>query len=223
MMKLLALRRLLYRKRVQGTALQNCWSRPLPSTGSSWHRVSYLVVDAEMSSLDVSEGELLSVGWVLVEDGAIALSSARHHLIQPERSVGQSATIHHLRDCELDGAQTREAVLQHFLEAAAGRVLVAHNAALDLAYLNRVSRREFAAPILMPVVDTLIQEQRLIQRREQAIKPGDLKLSACRARYNLPDFTAHNALSDALATAELLLAMARHRSGDQPISLRQLM
>ena len=219
----LRLRRLLYAKRVAGTALQACWRKPLPSTGTDWRRVSFLAVDAEMSSLDVNEGELLSVGWVCVENGAIALSSARHYLIRAEKSVGQSATIHSLRDCEFDEADTREEVLARFLEAAAGRILVFHNAALDLAFLNTVSRREFDTPVLLPAIDTLVQEQRLLQRREVPIQQGDLRLQACRDRYNLPQFPAHNALLDALATAELLVAMARHRSSGREFPLSQLL
>lgn len=219
----LSLRRLRYRRRVAGTALEQCWQVPLPSTGTDWRRVSFLVVDAEMSSLDVNEGELLSVGWVCVDGGSIALNTARHYLVKPQRSVGQSAAIHSLRDCELGDALAGEEVLGLFLEAMAGRVLVAHNAELDLAYLNRVSRAAFNAPVLMPVVDTLRQEQGLLNRREQPIKPGDLRLQACRERYNLPPFHGHNALLDALATAELLIAMAAQRSAGQVFSLRQLM
>ncbi len=223
MMWKLRLRRQLYSRRVAGTALQDCWHKPLPSTGTDWRRVSFLVADAEMSSLDVNDGELLSVGWVCVENGSIALSSAEHYLIRPENSVGQSATIHHLRDCELEDAGTREEVLVRFLKVAAGKVLVFHNAALDMAYLNGLSRKEFNAPILMPVVDTLIQEKNLLQRREQPIMSGDLRLQACRDRYNLPQFPAHNALLDALATAELLIALARHRSKGQDFELANLL
>lgn len=219
----LRLRRLVYHRRVAGTALQACWRKPLPSTGTDWRQVSFLVVDAEMSSLDVDEGELLSTGWVVVESGSIALGSAEHYLIRPQQSVGQSATIHNLRDCELEGASSGEEVLAHFLAAAAGRVLVFHNAALDMAFLNRVSRREFKAPILMPVVDTLVQERRLLQRREVPIKSGDLRLQACRDRYNLPQFPAHNALLDALATAELLVALARQRSQGREFALSNLL
>ena len=219
----LRLRRALYARRVVGSALQKCWRAPLPSTGTDWRRVSFLVVDAEMSSLDVNEGELLSVGWVCVDNGAIALDSARHYLIKARRSVGQSATIHNLRDCELSDGDTQAEVQARFLEAAAGKVLVFHNAALDLSYLNQVSRQQFNAPILLPAVDTLVQEQRLMQRRDIPIKPGDLRLQACRDRYNLPAYPAHNALLDALATAELLLAMAMHRSGGKAFSLGQLL
>lgn len=218
----LRLRRRLYTRRVAGTALQRCWQVPLPYTSRDWRQVSFLVVDAEMSSLDVNEGELLSVGWVVIENGAIALDSARHYLIKAENSVGQSAVIHYLRDCELSEANTRAEVLARFLEAAAGKVLVFHNASLDMAFLNSVSRREFDAPILMPCVDTLVREHKLLNRREVPIKSGDLRLQACRDRYNLPPYPAHNALLDALATAELLIAHAKHRSAGQKLSLGEL-
>lgn len=216
-------RRLAYSRRVSGTALQTCWQVPLPSTSTDWRKVSFLVADAEMSSLDTNTGELLSVGWVIVENGSIVLSTAEHHLIRAENSVGQSATIHNLRDYDLMDAETREQVLSHFLKVAAGKVLVFHNASLDLAFFNKVSRRYFNAPMLMPVVDTLLQEESLLRRRGQAIKPGELRLQACRSRYNLPHFHGHNALLDALATAELLIAMAARRSAGKPFSLGQLL
>ncbi len=219
----LRLKRMAYGRRVAGTALQRCWQAHLPSTSSDWRAVSFLVVDGEMTSLDVNKGELLSVGWVEVSDGAIDLGSAEHHLIRNEASVGQSATIHHLRDYDLVDADTRERVLNRFLEVAAGKVLVFHNAALDVAFLNKISRREFSAPILLPVVDTLLQEEALLRRRDIAIQPGALRLQACRDRYGLPHFHGHNALLDALATAELLLAMAAHRSAGKAFTLDQLL
>ena len=219
----LRLRRLAYSRRISGTALQASWQAPLPSTSSDWRKVSFLVVDAEMSSLDVNTGELLSVGWVQVDGGSIDLSTAEHHLIRAEQSVGQSATIHNLRDYDLIDADTKDRVLARCLEVAAGKVLVFHNASLDLAFFNKVSRREFNAPILMPVVDTLLQEEALLRRRDKPIKPGDLRLQACRDRYNLPHFHGHNALLDALATAELLIALASHRSAGRELTLGQLM
>jgi DNA polymerase-3 subunit epsilon len=219
----LRLRRLLYARRVQGSELQKCWQMPLPSTGRDWRQVSFLVVDAEMSSLNVNEGELLSVGWVCVENGAIALDSARHYLIKATNSVGQSATIHNLRDCELTDAQTQAEVQAQFLQAAAGKVLVFHNAALDMAYLNQVSRKVLNAPILLPVVDTLLQEKAVMDRRDIPIKAGDLRLQACRDRYNLPPYPAHNALMDALSTAELFVAMIKHRSRGRDFTLGQLL
>ena len=98
-----------------------------------------------------------------------------------------------------------------------------HNAALDMAFLNKISRREFNAPVLMPVVDTLLQEEKLLRRREQPIKAGELRLQGCRERYGLPHFHGHNALLDALSTAELLIAMASRRSAGRSLTLGQLL
>jgi DNA polymerase-3 subunit epsilon len=75
----------------------------------------------------------------------------------------------------------------------------------------------------MPCVDTLVREHKLLNRREVPIKSGDLRLQACRDRYNLPPYPAHNALLDALATAELLIAHAKHRSAGQKLSLGELL
>lgn len=212
-----------YAKKVAGTTLQNTWDCEEPRLGADWRDVSFLVCDGEMSSLDANQGELLSLGWVFVDRGAIALESARHYLVKARQSVGQSATIHQLRDCELEEGRSAAQLLELFLSAAAGRVLVFHNAALDTAFLDRLTCREYGAPLLMPTVDTMMMEEAIFRRSERVIKTGDLRLHACRGRYNLPSYPGHNALVDALATAELLLAQAEHRGGSNHFPLRHFL
>ena len=201
--------------------IRTLWASPLPAKSSYLKDVCFLVCDAEMSGLDPRQAELLSLGWVRIEGLEICLGSAAHQLIRNARSVGQSATIHQLRDCELDTADDLQAALNAFLQAAAGCVLVFHNAALDRAFLDRASKAVFGGPLLLPSIDTLLLEQQLLQRHERAIAQGDLRLGACRERYSLQAHTAHNALADALATAELLLAhIAKRGSG---LRLRDLL
>lgn len=198
------------------------WKHALPGSSADWREVPFLVVDAEMSSLEVEDGDLLSLGWVEVNNGAVDLESAQHVLIQARSSVGQSAAIHQLRDCEVaEGVSAAEA-LRQFLAASAGRVLVFHNATLDLAYLNKLCISLHGAPLLQPHVCTLRLEQRQLARFDQAIKSGQLTLAGCRERYGLPGYSAHNALWDALATAELLLAHATRRASGGRLSLSGL-
>ncbi|KGE04919.1 DNA polymerase III epsilon subunit [Pseudohaliea rubra DSM 19751] len=173
--------------------------------------MEFLVCDGEMSSLEAADGELLSLGWLPVRKGAAVLDGAEHRVLRPSGGVGQSAVVHQLRDVDLVGGEAPATVLEAFLAAARGRVLVFHNARLDLAYLDRLCQGCFGVPLLLPVVDTLRLEQRLLARRDRAPKAGDLTLGGCRARYGLPAYAAHNALADALATAELLLAHAASR------------
>ena len=69
------------------------------------------------------------------------------------------------------------------------------------------------------VLDTLRIEQQLRKRREVPVKQGDLQLSQIRSDYGLPRYTAHNALIDALATAELMLAIAARMEPDSHLKL----
>ncbi|MDO8862554.1 3'-5' exonuclease [Haliea sp. E1-2-M8] len=218
----LALRRLRWARRVAASPLQACWREPLPGRRCDWRALSFLVCDAEMSSLDPRQGELLSLGWVTVAEGAVQLGTARHQLIASEHGVGQSATIHQIHDRELAAASPPAAAMAALLQAAAGKVLVLHHAPLDLAYLNRLSRQLYGASLLLPVVDTLALERAQRERRGSPLTPGALTLQACRAHYGLPDHGAHNALQDALATAELLLAQIARRSAGGRFTLGDL-
>ena len=56
-------------------------------------------------------------------------------------------------------------------------------------------------------------------RQDAVIMPGSLRLHSCRQRYGLPHYPAHDALTDAVATAELLLAWAAHAGGRQEVRL----
>jgi DNA polymerase-3 subunit epsilon len=211
-----------YRRYLQqsryGHLLQNCWNQSFGPFKANAHiaddGVEFLVADLEMSSLDAREGEILSIGWVIIKNRKIQLASAEHHLLKAKRTVGQSATIHNLRDCELQQGENIMFVVERFLKLAAGKVLVFHHSPLDMAYLNKASMELFFSPMLLPVVDTLAIEKKKILRQQEHVKPGELRLAECRSRYNLPAYPAHNALMDALASAELLLAQINHKGKD---------
>lgn len=196
------------------STLYQCWKNSGFAISRDWREQEFLVADAEMSSLDSSTGELLSLGWVVIRNGRIQLGSAEHHLLRANTSVGESATIHQIRDCELEDGIDSNELMDRFIKAAAGRVLVFHHALLDVSFLNRLSRRFYGAPLLMPVIDTLQIEKRNLERRELPLGQSVLRLASCCSRYNLPASPAHNALTDALATAELLLAQIAYKGDD---------
>ena len=185
--------------------LQQCWQN-LPSSNQQ----SLLAVDLETSSLSTEDGEILSAGWVALENNQILLATAEHHLIAAENTVGQSAAIHHLRDCDLEDGNHAQDMLSALLTAAKGRVLLFHNASLDMAFLNQLSHSLCGSDLLLPYEDTLAREKQKLDNQGQVIAQGDLTLAECRNRYHLPYYAGHNALNDALATAELYAAMNIH-------------
>ncbi len=121
---------------------------------------------------------------------------------------GHSAAIHELTDTEVSAGVEPRTALAGLFEAAAGRAWVFHHAGLDVSFLQSACREWVGMRPPFAVLDTMQIELGLRKRREQPVQQGDLQLGRLRADYGLPRYTAHNALIDALATAELLLAIA---------------
>lgn len=211
-MQFLALRRRWARRQAElPEALAGAWRVPPPGAATPVEKLSFLACDAEMSGLDPAGDEILSLGWIAIDDAELRVDSAAEVLLNNENGVGQSATIHRLRDCELRDGLSLEAALRCFVTASTGRVLVFHNTPLDMAFLNRASRKCWGLPLLLPSVDTLRIEQQRLRRRDEELTEGCLRLPNCRTRYRLGPHRGHSALTDAIATGELLLAQIAAR------------
>lgn len=199
-----------YRRRAD-ISLQALWLSTSKVRLGQYSENRYLAVDLETTALNPNEGEVVSIAWVPLENGQIDMGHAAHHLLSTHDSVGHSATFHHIRDCDLGDALTVSDVMPLFFEALNGRVLIFHCAAMDMAFLDQWCVRLHGTRLLMPLVDTLVLERKQLESRQPIIRSGDLRLGQCRQRYNLPEYPSHNAMSDALATAELFLAMMASR------------
>jgi DNA polymerase-3 subunit epsilon len=112
-----------------------------------------------------------------------------------------------------------ESALAALLKRLAGRVLIAHHAKMEVGFIKAACARLFNAKFIVPTVDTLKIAKDWLDRRGQTYRSGDLRLDALRARYNLPRYRAHDALSDALAAAELFLAMIAERNSEKTLPL----
>ena len=219
----LALQYWLARRRNPTAALGRYLDTPPPHLNQDFREASYLAVDLEMSALKPQEGEILSIGYVPIKDNAVVLKGARHLLLRSRQGVGQSATIHGLHDRDLAAGMEPEAALEEWLGDQAGKVLIAHHARLDLRYLNYYCQTLFGSKVPMLHLDTMRLERQRLDLQGQALKNSSLRLDSCRQRYKLPRYRAHNALTDAVATAELFLAQASHIAGDGRLSLKALM
>ena len=212
MNRLLSLRRFYYGKKTTHAMAKDWLTTALPSADCAADTVPYLVVDLEMTGLNYRSDKVLSLGWVAIDGGMISLGSAQHLYIMRRQSVGQSAAIHQIRDVDLEQGVTESQAMEALLEATRGRVLVFHNADLDCQFINQALRRHLQIPLLNPIVDTMMLEKMAFDRANKAVTPGSLRLANCRQRYNLPNYPGHNAKVDALATAELLLAILSRKN-----------
>lgn len=186
--------------------LAEYYAVPVPGAGTPADDLALLAIDLETTGLDTASDRVLSVGFVAVDGPGIDLGSARNLLVAGSE-VGQSATIHGLTDDAVaSGVPVGDAV-EATLAALAGRVLLAHHAALELGFLSRLCQALYGAPFVCPAVDTLLLQARIVAPGfHDEPRPDDLRLWTARARFGLPKYAAHKALTDALACAELYLA-----------------
>lgn len=219
----LKLRRWLARRRAGDEAIARLLSPSLPSASASFVDTEFLCLDVETTGVDARTAEMLSIGWVLIRGARVEMASAEACIVRPPGEVGESATVHGLTDTLCEAGEEVASVLERLLEVLRDRVLVVHYAGLDKALLDRLCRRHFGVPLLVPVVDTLALERRAQSRRHHLDEQQSLKLSALRRAYNLPHYSQHDALADAIATAELLLAMAAARGTPRSVRLRDLL
>ncbi|MBY5993957.1 exonuclease domain-containing protein [Ferrimonas balearica] len=196
---------------------------PAPKFSADYRSQSLLALDLELTGLDLRNDAILSIATVPIEGGRVQLSDAWHQLVAIDGEVGQSATIHGIHDRHLaDGVPLCDA-LAALVPQLAGRVLVCHHGALDLGFLNAGLQHCFGQGLPLLAIDTLLLEQRRLERRGEVLKGDQLRLAQCRRRYGLPDYPGHHALVDAIACGELLLAQASALAGRQSLSLSALL
>jgi DNA polymerase-3 subunit epsilon len=176
-------------------------------------------VDLELTGLDSKKDSIIAIGWTLIDGGRMQMGSNRHMLINSGQSVGSSAAIHELMDNEVEQGETLEDGLEALFRAARGRLWVFHHAGLDIAFLKKACVGWAGVVPGFIVLDTLRIEYMQRRRRDVVVKQGDLQLNNIRRLYGLPRYTAHNALIDACATAELMLAIASRLEPDAPLAL----
>jgi len=179
-----------------------------------------LAVDVETTGLSPVRDRLLAVGWVPVDGTRIDLSGARRYVVRRD-DPGDAVTIHGLTHDDLEAGRPLAEVLAELRHALSGRVLLAHYAAFDLAFLDAAFGAVGEEPVRPPDVCTMDLQRRLLTRHGEP--PHDaLRLWRARERHGLPHTRAHDALGDALACAELYLAQVAELGVGGPLCLRDV-
>jgi len=196
--------------------------QPVPPPATAFSDTEIVSLDIETTGLDAATADMLSVGWVVIRDGKVDLGTAESYIVRPSVEVGSSASVHGLTDTVVEAGHDWTMVLSKIIEALTGRVLLVHHAGLDKVLLDRMCKTCFDAPLLVPVIDTLSLEHRRRKHRHHVDDKQSLRLSDLRTTYGLPRYNAHDCLVDAIATAELLIAMVAHNGGAASTRLRDL-
>ncbi len=100
--------------------------------------------------------------------------------------------------------------------------MLVHFARIERQFLTQACLELYGMAPEFPIIDTLVIAKRQLDKRDVAYDPSELRLSNLRHKYQLPDHHGHNALNDAIATAELLLAQINNRPKADKIQLKDL-
>ena len=182
----------------------------------------YLVIDLELTGLDPKQHEIVSVAWVLIENQCIKNSQSQHIFNKEVKSLEQSPVFHGISTDSVAQGQSLQSILMSLSAHFSDCILVFHNAMLDWGFLKLALKNAGITQRPKLIIDTLqIEKKRLLQHASD-IKLDDLTLNECRNRYDLPSYHCHHALTDAQATAELLLAQCHQISRGKELQLRSI-
>ncbi len=190
-------------------------------------QVPFVALDFETTGLNARKDDIVSVGLVPFNLQRIRCREARHWIVNPRQPLAEeSIVIHRITHSAVSEAPDLMRILEQLLESLAGCMVVVHYRYIEREFLNEALKTRLGEGIEFPVVDTLELEARLHRGRMSGFfgrlmgrTPVSIRLPDSRTRYNLPYYQPHHALTDALATAELLQAqIACNFSPDTPIS-----
>ena len=159
----------------------------------------FAVLDVETTSGDPTMGRVMEVA-VLVHDGQVE-RTRWESLLDPRMEIPPFVRrLTGIGDKDVRHAPRFVDVVNTLLTLTEGRIVVAHNVRYDMTALEH----EFARTGLVFMRHTLCTE-RLARRLSPGLSHYNLG-SLCR-HYGIPFTAAHRAMSDANATAALLLRM----------------
>jgi DNA polymerase III subunit epsilon len=164
--------------------------------------LTYTVFDTETTGLNPSEGdEIIQIGATRIVNGRLLRQECFEQLVDPQRPMAPaSVAIHGIQPEALVGQPTIGEVLPVFHAFASDTVLVAHNAAFDMRFLQL---KEAATGLRFdqPVLDTLLLSAWVHPNQ------ASHRLEAIAERVGVAVTGRHTAIGDAFVTAEVFLKL----------------
>ncbi|TYK65717.1 exonuclease domain-containing protein [Colwellia echini] len=211
-------------KKAPAGPLRDFLSVPIPNLNTPIDKINILSVDFETTGLNAKNDKLLSVGFVTFAQQQISLSSCYHQIINTQQKLEESnVIIHQITDSQKEQGQTLATVVATLLKALAGKVMLVHFARIERQFLTQACIELYGMAPVFPMIDTLVLAKRRLDKRDVAYDPSELRLSHLRHKFALPEHHAHNALGDAIATAELFMAQMSKANKDGKTILKDVL
>lgn len=182
------------------------------------NEIDFVALDFETTGLDAAKNSIISIGLVHFNLQRIFCKKTKSWFIDPQDNLKEdSIVIHGITHSDLNKAPDLLHILEQLLDELAGKVIVVHYRSIERDFLDSNLRALINEGIIFPMVDTMQIEANIRQTQSQGIwnwlkgkRTQSIRLASSRKRYNLPAYSPHEALTDAIATAELLQAQVKY-------------
>ncbi|MBL8387781.1 MAG: DNA polymerase III subunit epsilon [Hydrogenophaga sp.] len=164
--------------------------------------LAYTVFDTETTGLNPSQGdEIIQIGATRIVNNKLLRQECFEQLVNPRRLIPPaSIPIHGISPEMVMGKPTIDQVLPAFHAFARDTVLVAHNAAFDMRFMQ-LKEQQSGVSFDHPVLDTLLLSALVHPNQDSH------RLEAIAERFNIKVVGRHTAMGDAIVTAEVFLRL----------------
>jgi DNA polymerase III subunit epsilon len=178
--------------------------------------LTYTVFDTETTGLEPSKGdEIIQIGAVRIVNGRLLRQEIFDQLVDPHTPIKpEGIPIHGICEDMVRGQPAIDAVLPAFHEFCADTVLVAHNAAFDMRFLQ-LKEESIGVRFQQPVLDTLLLSAVVHPNQESH------QLESIAERLGIDVIGRHTALGDAFVTGEVFVKLIGLLADQGIFTLRQ--
>jgi DNA polymerase-3 subunit epsilon len=164
--------------------------------------LAYTVFDTETTGLNPSQGdEIIQIGAARIVNNKLIKHECFEQLVDPRREIPpETVPIHGIEPHMVRGQPNIDQVLPAFHAFAQDTVLVAHNAAFDMRFLQ-LKEEQTGLRFDHPVLDTLLLSAVVHPNQDSH------RLEAMAERFNITIVGRHTAMGDAMVTAEVFLRL----------------
>ena len=189
----------------------------LDDPNSLLSQVTFVVLDVETTGGSPATASLTEVAAARYRGGE--LLGTYQTFVQPDERIPPLITaLTGIDDAMVADAPRAGEILPSFLEFLGGAVVVGHNVRFDLSFLNHALESTDRDRLTNATVDTLALSRRLLRDMVPNCKLGTLA-----AFLHLPHRPAHRALTDVLATGDLLHALLERAGSFGIVGLTELL
>ncbi len=197
-------------KHIKPEALRNLKTLESIDIKSKLIDTQYVVIDTELTGLEIKKDTILSIGAVNMSGGTILLGNYFYRVVDPLSCVNpNTVVIHGITPGEASECPTIDRILPEFIDFCKNKVIVGHCVSIDIDFINKEMKRLYGFTIQNPVIDTLKLYWWYKKKRlgyDAFADQSDLLTSSLfeiAKEFGVPVQEIHNAVSDAFITAQV--------------------